>query len=243
MANGSPTVIPVSKELVSCRATVIIGGSIDNESKAETVTPYGRPSTKVVTTETGAATLRMAALKSDSTVTPAAPVMSHHHACIGSSPSRRCERYGGDPEPDQYKHVTRLRSRPMGVRWYTTVIDCRDVKAQAQWWAKALGWAVAVDLPDEIVLVPPHALAKGDSIPVEERGPGLTFVSVPEGKHAKNRLHLDLAPRAHDDQEAEVRRLEALGARRVNVGQPEDARFVVLADPEGNEFCVLSPRD
>jgi predicted enzyme related to lactoylglutathione lyase len=65
---------------------------------------------------------------------------------------------------------------------------------------------------------------------------------VPESKTLKNRLHLDLAPGPDDDQEAEVRRLEALGAVRVNVGQG-DVTWVVLADPEGNEFCVLSPRD
>jgi catechol 2,3-dioxygenase-like lactoylglutathione lyase family enzyme len=131
----------------------------------------------------------------------------------------------------------------MGVRWYTTVIDCRDIKAQAQWWATVLGWRVVADLPNEVVLVPPHAFTKGDSIPVEELGPGLTFVPVPEGKSVKNRLHLDLAPRASDDQAEQLRRLEALGARRVDVGQPGDASFVVLADPEGNEFCLLSPRD
>jgi catechol 2,3-dioxygenase-like lactoylglutathione lyase family enzyme len=131
----------------------------------------------------------------------------------------------------------------MGVRWYTTVIDCRDIKAQAQWWATVLGWRVVADLPNEVVLVPPHAFTKGDSIPVEELGPGLTFVPVPEGKSVKNRLHLDLAPRASDDQAEQLRRLEALGARRVDVGQPDGASFVVLADPEGNEFCLLSPRD
>jgi len=65
---------------------------------------------------------------------------------------------------------------------------------------------------------------------------------VPESKTLKNRLHLDLAPGPDDDQEAEVRRLEALGAVRVNDGQG-DVTWVVLADPEGNEFCVLSPRD
>jgi predicted enzyme related to lactoylglutathione lyase len=70
------------------------------------------------------------------------------------------------------------------------------------------------------------------------------FVPVPEGKTVKNRLHIDLAPLAGDDQDAEVRRLEALGATRVDVGQDnEKVRWVVMADPEGNEFCVLSPRD
>lgn len=59
----------------------------------------------------------------------------------------------------------------------------------------------------------------------------------------KNRLHIDLAPEAEDDQDAEVQRLLDLGARRVDVGQGPEVSWVVLADPEGNEFCVLSPRD
>ncbi|HEX3814607.1 MAG TPA: VOC family protein [Mycobacteriales bacterium] len=131
----------------------------------------------------------------------------------------------------------------MSIRWYSTVIDCGDVTAQARWWAEALDWRIVYDSPEEVVLVPPHALTKGDSIPIEERGPGLVFVPVPEGKQLKNRLHLDLAPRAADDQAAEIARLEGLGARRVDVGQPAGASFAVLADPEGNEFCVLSSRD
>ena len=131
----------------------------------------------------------------------------------------------------------------VSVRWYSTVIDCADVAAQGRWWAEALGWQIAYEAPDELALVPPHALTKGDSIPVEERGPGLVFILVPDGKQLKNRLHLDLAPRAGDDQEAEVARLEQLGAKRVDVGQGDDKTWVVLVDPEGNEFCVLSPRD
>ncbi|MDQ3475396.1 MAG: VOC family protein [Actinomycetota bacterium] len=131
----------------------------------------------------------------------------------------------------------------MSVRWYSVVIDCVDVGAQARWWAEVLGWQTGYEAPDEVVIVPPHALTKGDSIPVEEQGPGLVFVPVPEGKQVKNRLHIDLAPRAADDQAAEVTRLESLGATRIDVGQPDDAGFVVMADPEGNEFCVLSSRD
>jgi catechol 2,3-dioxygenase-like lactoylglutathione lyase family enzyme len=131
----------------------------------------------------------------------------------------------------------------VSVRWYSIVVDCRDVAAQAAWWAQALGWVVAYEAPDEVVIVPPHALTKGDSIPVDERGPGLVFVPVPEGKQVKNRLHLDLAPRASDDQNAEVDRLLGLGATRADVGQQHTATWVVLADPEGNEFCVLSSRD
>jgi hypothetical protein len=92
-----------------------------------------------------------------------------------------------------------------------------------------------------MVIAPPHLLDESREIPRAERGPGLVFVTVPETKTLKNRLHIDLAP-ATDDQEAEVRRLESLGARRMDIGQG-DARWVVLADPEGNEFCVLTPRD
>jgi hypothetical protein len=71
----------------------------------------------------------------------------------------------------------------------------------------------------------------------------MVFVPVPEGKTVKNRLHLDFAPHTSQDRDAEIARLEALGARRVNVGQPEGPGWTVLADPEGNEFCVLSSRD
>jgi Glyoxalase-like domain len=130
----------------------------------------------------------------------------------------------------------------VSVRWYSVVVDCADVAAQGRWWAEALGWQIVYEAADELVIVPPHALTKGESIPVEERGPGLVFGTAPEGKQVKNRLHIDLAPRAADDQEAEVARLERLGARRVDIGQGKQS-WVVMADPEGNEFCVLSPRD
>jgi catechol 2,3-dioxygenase-like lactoylglutathione lyase family enzyme len=131
----------------------------------------------------------------------------------------------------------------MTLRWHTTVIDCLDVKAQSRWWAEVLGWQIVVDKDDEVVVVPPHALTeRARSVPPAERGPGLIFVPVPEGKTVKNRLHFDLAPLAGDDQEDEVRRLEDLGARRTDIGQGART-WIVMADPEGNEFCVLTPRD
>ena len=69
------------------------------------------------------------------------------------------------------------------------------------------------------------------------------FARVPEAKTVKNRLHIDVAPSPDAGQEAEVRRLEDRGARRVGIGQdPEQVSWVVMADPEGNEFCVLSAR-
>jgi catechol 2,3-dioxygenase-like lactoylglutathione lyase family enzyme len=129
------------------------------------------------------------------------------------------------------------------MRWYSVVVDCHDVKAQSSWWAKVLGWPIVYEAEDEVVVAPPHSLDTERQTSPAERGPGLVFVPVPETKALKNRLHIDLSPAKDDDQAAEVRKLEALGARQVDVGQPADVTWVVLADPEGNEFCVLSPRD
>ena len=132
----------------------------------------------------------------------------------------------------------------MSIRWYFVVVDCRDVAAQSHWWAEALDWRIIYEAADEVVVVPPHALDPARDIPPLERGPGLILVSVPEGKALKNRLHIDLAPSPDAGQEAEVRRLEDRGARRVGIGQdPEQVSWVVMADPEGNEFCVLSVRE
>ncbi len=133
----------------------------------------------------------------------------------------------------------------MSLRWYTIVVDCHDVKAQSRWWAEVLGWQIGYEADDEVVIVPPYMLdahKAGQQLPPREEHPGLVFVPVPESKTLKNRLHIDLAPAVGDDQEAEVARLESLGARRSDIGQGE-VSWVVLADPEGNEFCVLSPRD
>jgi predicted enzyme related to lactoylglutathione lyase len=117
----------------------------------------------------------------------------------------------------------------MSLRLYGVVIDARDPKRLAEWWADALGWHVVFEAPDEV------AVAKD-----EKTHPGLVFVPVPESKTVKNRLHLDLAP---DDRDVEVERLEKLGAKRVDIGQSSETTWVVLADPEGNEFCVLSARE
>ncbi len=131
----------------------------------------------------------------------------------------------------------------MGVRWYSVVIDARDIHAQARWWADALDWRVVHEADDEVSIVPPHATDDTREFAWREQPIGWTFVPVPEGKQVKNRLHLDLAPGTDDDQVAEVERLVSLGARRMDVGQDEGSvTWVVLADPEGNEFCVLSPR-
>ena len=132
----------------------------------------------------------------------------------------------------------------MAVRWYSTVIDCRDVRAQGNWWAAALGWKKAYESDDEVVLVPQHATIELiRSTPWEQVPPGLVFVRVSDPKTVKNRLHLDLAPHLDDDRDAEIGRLIDLGATHVDVGQGPSVSWTVLADPEGNEFCVLSSRD
>ncbi|WP_404311900.1 VOC family protein [Agrococcus terreus] len=73
--------------------------------------------------------------------------------------------------------------------------------------------------------------------------PGLVFVKVDHEKQTKNRIHMDLAPHTSDDRDAEIARLEALGATRVDIGQGPDVPWTVLADIDGNEFCVLSSRE
>ncbi len=138
----------------------------------------------------------------------------------------------------------RPEGAPLSLRWYSVVIDCHDIAAQARWWAGVLDWQIIYEAADEVVIVPRHVTeASLRSTPWEQVGPGLVFVAVPEDKTVKNRLHMDLAPQLDDDQAAMVASLIAKGATRADVGQDEsEATWVVLVDPEGNEFCVLSPR-
>ena len=132
----------------------------------------------------------------------------------------------------------------MALRWYSAVVDCRDVRRQAAWWAEALGWTMLHESDEECVLIPSWVDEQVmRDTPWERIGPGLVFVPVPEGKTVKNRLHLDLAPHTSQDRDGEIARLERLGARRVDIARSPDITWTVMADPEGNEFCVLSSRD
>ena len=119
------------------------------------------------------------------------------------------------------------RMGDMELSWEQVVVDAHDPVALGRWWAEALGWIVVADAADEFEIRP-----------TPDRVPGLLFVAVTDAKTGKNRLHPDFRP---VDQAAEVERLLSLGARRVDVGQQE-ASWVVLADPEGNEFCILRGR-
>jgi hypothetical protein len=114
----------------------------------------------------------------------------------------------------------------MGSRWSQVVVDALDPVRLAHWWAEVLGYQVLTEKPDEV------AIAAGPGLQ-----PELCFLAVPDPKDGKNRLHLDLTP---DDQDAEVERLLDMGARHVDIGQSRTVNWVVLADPEGNEFCVLA---
>lgn len=109
-------------------------------------------------------------------------------------------------------------------------LDSTDPHRTAFFWQAALGWRRTYETEQEVVLEPP------EGSPQDGVAPDLLFLRVPEGKAVKNRWHPDLRPA---DQAAEVARLESLGAVRLDVGQGDDASWVVMADPDGNEFCVL----
>jgi hypothetical protein len=111
-------------------------------------------------------------------------------------------------------------------RFYQLVVDSRDPAALARFWAAALGYAVLYETDDEVII--------GRDA---HEYPGICFVPNSDPKTGKNRVHIDIDP---DDQAAEVERLIGLGARRIDIGQGA-VNWVVLADPEGNEFDVLRP--
>jgi len=118
----------------------------------------------------------------------------------------------------------------MTLTFSGAVFDSADPATVADFWGQALGWSGR------------EAGDRGEAVIFPQEGetvfgpPSLVFQPVPEGKAVKNRLHLDFDSTNQAD---DVARLEALGARRVDVGQGDDKTFVVMADVEGNEFCVL----
>jgi predicted enzyme related to lactoylglutathione lyase len=116
------------------------------------------------------------------------------------------------------------------VSLHHIVIDARDLSAQARFWARVLNWKILSEREREIVI------GADETAPV-----GICFMPVADSKMVKNRLHLDLTP-GPDGRDAEVERILALGARRVDIGQSGTESWTVLADPEGNEFCILRPK-
>jgi catechol 2,3-dioxygenase-like lactoylglutathione lyase family enzyme len=120
----------------------------------------------------------------------------------------------------------------MAARLTEIAIDCADPEALATWWQGVLGWERGEDDDED------------DDVVVELRNPDgfphVLFIKVPEGKSVKNRIHLDVSPTGAEQPE-ELERLLGLGATRIDIGQGEQT-WVVLADPEGNEFCLLRTR-
>jgi hypothetical protein len=127
----------------------------------------------------------------------------------------------------------------MGSRLTEIVVDSHDPVAQAAFWSAALDYHVVRTEEGQVEIAawerePPDLAEQVRQAPMV---PAIVFVIVPEGKTVKNRLHLDVRP-ADRSHEAEAERLIGLGARRADVGQGTQP-WIVLADPEGNEFCVL----
>jgi predicted enzyme related to lactoylglutathione lyase len=118
----------------------------------------------------------------------------------------------------------------MPVRLHHIVIDTHDLPGLARFWAQALGWRILSEREREIVIGP-----------AEDAPVGMCFMPVTGAKTVKNRVHLDLTSSAAD-RDQEIDRLLALGARRVDIGQTGAESWTVLADPEGNEFCVIRPK-
>jgi catechol 2,3-dioxygenase-like lactoylglutathione lyase family enzyme len=120
------------------------------------------------------------------------------------------------------------------LRFGWVTIDCDDVDRLADFWKAALGF-------QEIYRSDPGESPREVMISIDPEGKGWTILlyEVHDPRTVKNRLHFDLRPEG--DQAEEVARLEGLGAKRIDIGQGEQ-NWVVMADPEGNEFCVLRPR-
>jgi predicted enzyme related to lactoylglutathione lyase len=117
------------------------------------------------------------------------------------------------------------------IRIQCVTVDSHDCERLASFWSEVLGWRVTYESADEWAIEPPAGSPEADV------APDIVFVKVPDEKVVKNRLHFDLRPA---DQAAEVERIVGLGASPVDIGQA-GVSWVVLADPEGNEFCVLQP--
>ena len=118
----------------------------------------------------------------------------------------------------------------MSVTLHHIVVDAHDLGAQARFWAAVLEWEVVSEKPAEVIIGPSA-----------DAPAGVCFMPAADQKRGKNRLHFDLNPHPGTTAD-EVRRILALGARRVDIGQSGDESWVVLADPEGNEFCVVRPK-
>ncbi len=134
-----------------------------------------------------------------------------------------------DPEGNEFC-VIEPGNRFLADCGFIGALACDGSQQVGYFWSEALGWPLVWDQDQETAIRSPHG------------GPKISWGGPPVSpKVRKNRLHFDLAPPAHGDQQAEVDRLVSLGACHIDIGQG-DVESVVLADPDDNEFCVLTPR-
>ena len=119
----------------------------------------------------------------------------------------------------------------MPVWLHHLVVDAHDLPGLARFWTQASGWKVLSERENEVVI------GTAENAPA-----GVCFMPVTDAKRVKNRVHLDLTSSAAD-RDQEIDRLLALGARRAGIGQAGAESWTVLADPEGNEFCVVRPKE
>jgi len=119
----------------------------------------------------------------------------------------------------------------MAVAIHHIVIDAQDLSGLARFWAAVLRWQLVSEREREVIIGPD-----------EDAAWGICFMPVSEPKRVKNRLHFDLNAEGAEDRLAEIERIVGLGATRVDIGQTGEESWTVLADPEGNEFCVVRPK-
>ena len=134
-----------------------------------------------------------------------------------------------DPEGNEFC-VVEAGNNFLADCGFIGALSCDGTQEVGYFWSEALGWPLVWDQDEETAIRSPHGGPK-----IAWGGPPVT------PKLGKNRLHFDIAPPADGDQQAEVDRLVSLGAKRIDIGQG-DVSWVVMADPDGNEFCVLTPR-
>ncbi|GAA3677631.1 VOC family protein [Nonomuraea antimicrobica] len=150
------------------------------------------------------------------------------HIDVGQGPEDR-HVVLADPEGNEFC-VIEPDNKFLADCGFIGALACDGSQEVGYFWSEALGWPLVWDQDQETAIRSPHG------------GPKITWGGPPVArKTGKNRLHFDLAPPAHGDQQAEVDQLMSLGASRIDLGQGEVGR-VVMADPDGNEFCVLLPR-
>ena len=152
-----------------------------------------------------------------------------HHLDVGQSPEDR-HVVLSDPEGNEFC-VIEPENNFLSTCPRLGSITCDGTREVGYFWSEVLGWPLVWDENEETAIQRPDLT-----------GPKITWGGPPlDPKPAKNRLHLDVAPTAGSAQAAEVERATALGARRVDIGQG-DVDWVVMADPDGNEFCILQPQ-